>query len=150
MDIEHGKTGQTGQGYAQDLTPEQTQSQQHEQAKFIADSVIVITTAQLFGSKPPMLIDAQTIATMKPGSVIVDMAAESGGNVQGSVVSEIVIQSGVSIIGTGNWANGVAKHATQMYANNVQSLVSEFWSLEDNKFVVDVEDVHVLIPTLFQ
>ncbi len=74
------------------------------------------------------------------GSVIVGMAAESGGNVRDSVVSEIVIQSGVSIIGTGNWASGVAKHATQMYANNVQSLVSEFWSLEDNKFVVDVDD----------
>jgi NAD(P) transhydrogenase subunit alpha len=140
LDIDLGKTGETGQGYAQALTPEQTQIQQREQAKCIADSDIVITTAQLFGRKPPMLIDAQTIATMKPGSVIVDMAAESGGNVQGSVVSEIVTQSGVSIIGTGNWANGVAKHATQMYANNVQSLVSEFWSLEDNKFVVDVED----------
>jgi NAD(P) transhydrogenase subunit alpha len=140
LDIDLGKTGETGQGYAQALTPEQTQIQQREQAKCIADSDIVITTAQLFGRKPPMLIDAQTIATMKSGSVIVDMAAESGGNVQGSVVSEIVIQSGVSIIGTGNWANGVAKHATQMYANNVQSLVSEFWSLEDNKFVVDVDD----------
>ena len=87
-----------------------------------------------------MLIDAETVATMKPGSVIVDMAAESGGNVQGSVVSQTIIQSGVSIIGTGNWANGVAKHATQMYANNVHGLISEFWSSEDNKFVLDVED----------
>ena len=140
LDIDLGQTGETGQGYAQALTSEQMQIQQREQAKCIADSDIVITTAQLFGRKPPMLIDAETVATMKPGSVIVDMAAESGGNVQGSVVSEIVIQSGVSIIGTGNWANGVAKHATQMYANNVHSLISEFWSSEDNKFVVDVED----------
>ena len=140
LDIDLGETGETGQGYAQALTPEQMQIQQREQAKCIADSDIVITTAQLFGRKPPMLIDAQTIATMKPGSVIVDMAAESGGNVQGSVVSEVVIQSGVSIIGTGNWANGVAKHATQMYANNLHSLISEFWSQEDNKFAIDVED----------
>lgn len=140
LEIDLGQTGETGQGYAQALTQEQTKIQQREQAKCIADSDIVITTAQLFGRKPPMLIDAQTIATMKPGSVIVDMAAESGGNVQGSVVAQTVIQSGVSIIGTGNWANGVAKHATQMYANNVNSLVSEFWSLEDNQFVIDVED----------
>jgi NAD(P) transhydrogenase subunit alpha len=140
LDIDLGETGQTGQGYAQALTPEQMQIQQREQAKCIADSDIVITTAQLFGRKPPILIDAQTIATMKPGSVIVDMAAESGGNVQGSVASEVVLQSGVSIIGTGNWANGVAKHATQMYANNLLSLISEFWSQEDNKFLLDVED----------
>jgi NAD(P) transhydrogenase subunit alpha len=140
LEIDLGETGETGQGYAQALTPEQMQIQQREQAKCIADSDIVITTAQLFGRKPPLLIDAQTIATMKPGSVIVDMAAESGGNVQGSVVGEVVIQSGVSIIGTGNWANGVAKHATQMYANNLHSLISEFWSSEDNKFAIDVED----------
>jgi NAD(P) transhydrogenase subunit alpha len=140
LEIDLGETGETGQGYAQALTPEQMQIQQREQAKCIADSDIVITTAQLFGRKPPMLIDAQTIASMKPGSVIVDMAAENGGNVQGSVASEVVIQSGVSIIGTGNWANGVAKHATQMYANNLHSLISEFWSQEDNKFAIDVED----------
>jgi NAD(P) transhydrogenase subunit alpha len=140
LEIDLGQTGETGQGYAQALTPEQMQIQQREQAKCIADSDIVITTAQLFGRKPPMLIDAQTIATMKPGSVIVDMAAESGGNVQGSVASEVVVQSAVSIIGTGNWANGVAKHATQMYANNVHSLISEFWSSEENKFAIDVED----------
>ncbi|MFT5838645.1 MAG: NAD(P) transhydrogenase subunit alpha [Flavobacteriales bacterium] len=140
LEIDLGQTGETGQGYAQALTPEQMQIQQREQAKCIADSDIVITTAQLFGRKPPMLIDAETIATMKPGSVIVDMAAESGGNVQGSVASEVVVQSAVSIIGTGNWANGVAKHATQMYANNVHSLISEFWSSEDNKFAIDVED----------
>ena len=140
LDIDLGQTGETGQGYAQALTPEQMQIQQREQAKCIADSDIVITTAQLFGRKPPMLIDADTIATMKPGSVIVDMAAESGGNVQGSVASEVVIQSGVSIIGTGNWANGVAKHATQMYANNVFNLVSEFWSKEANEFALDLED----------
>jgi len=140
LEIDLGQTGETGQGYAQALTPEQMQIQQREQAKCIADSDIVITTAQLFGRKPPMLIDAQTIATMKPGSVIVDMAAESGGNVQGSVASEVIIQSGVSIIGTGNWANGVAKLATQMYANNLYRLISEFWSPEDNKFILDVED----------
>ena len=140
LEIDLGQTGETGQGYAQALTPQQMQIQQREQAKCIADSDIVITTAQLFGRKPPVLINAQTIASMKPGSVVVDMAAESGGNVEGSVPDEIVKYSGVTIIGTGNWANGVAKHATQMFANNVFNLISEFWSKQADGFALDVAD----------
>ncbi|GAC13883.1 NAD(P) transhydrogenase subunit alpha [Aliiglaciecola lipolytica] len=140
LNIDLGQTGETGQGYAQALTPEQMQIQQREQAKCIADSDIVITTAQLFGRKPPLLIDDATISKMKPGSVIVDMAAESGGNVAGSVAGEIVLRHGVSLVGTGNWANGVAKHATQMYANNLFNLISEFWSKEETQFVIDIED----------
>ena len=140
LQIDLGETGQTGQGYAQALTPEQMQIQQREQAKCIADSDIVITTAQLFGRKPPRLIDGATVASMQPGSVIVDMAAENGGNVEGTVPGEIVVKDGVTLIGTGSWANGVAKHATQMYANNVFNLISEFWSKEENVFNLDVED----------
>lgn len=140
LNIDLGETGQTEQGYAKALTPEQIQIQQREQAKCIADSDIVITTAQLFGRKPPLLIDLATIGKMKPGSVIVDMASESGGNVEGSVPGAIVDVHGVSIIGTGNWANGVAKHATQMYANNLFNLVSEFWSEQDNMFKTEVTD----------
>ncbi|MFT6898809.1 MAG: NAD(P) transhydrogenase subunit alpha [Paraglaciecola sp.] len=140
LDIDLGETGETGQGYAQALTPQQMAIQQKEQAKCIADSDIVITTAQLFGRKPPVLIDTQTIALMRPGSVIVDMAAESGGNVQGSVSGETVTIHGVNVIGTGAWANGVAKHATQMYASNLYNLISEFWAKDDNRFALDIED----------
>lgn len=140
LHIDLGQTSETGQGYAQALTPEQMQIQQREQAKCIADSDIVITTAQLFGRKPPKLIDQATIASMRAGSVIVDMAAENGGNVDGSVVGKTVEINGVSIIGTGFWANGVAKHASQMYASNLFSLISEFWDKESNQFVVDVKD----------
>lgn len=137
LQIDLGQTGETGQGYAQALTPEQMQIQQREQAKCIADSDIVITTAQLFGRKPPLLIDQQTVESMKAGSVIVDMA---GGNVEGTIPGKIVQHNGVTIIGTGNWANGVAKHATQMYANNLFNLISEFWHQEENGFKLDVED----------
>ncbi|MEM5498349.1 NAD(P) transhydrogenase subunit alpha [Paraglaciecola mesophila] len=140
LDINLGETGETGQGYAQALTPEQMQIQQREQAKCISDSDIVITTAQLFGRKPPVLINHETIASMRPGSVIVDMAAETGGNVQGSVSGETVSIHGVNVIGTGAWANGVAKHATQMYAANLYNLISEFWSKDDNRFALDIED----------
>lgn len=140
LDIDLGQTGETGQGYAQALTPEQMQIQQREQAKCIADSDIVITTAQLFGRKPPKLIDQATIASMRAGSVIVDMAAENGGNVEGSVSGQTVEINGVSVIGTGFWANGVAKHATQMYASNLFNLLSEFWDKDANQFALDLKD----------
>lgn len=138
--IDLGETGQTSQGYAKALTPEQMAIQREEQAKCIADSDIVITTAQLFGRKPPVLIDQETIKKMMPGSVIVDMAAENGGNVEGSVSGEIVEVHKVKIIGTGNWSNEVAKNASQMYANNLLNLVSEFWMEENNNLVIDPED----------
>ncbi|WP_440877058.1 NAD(P) transhydrogenase subunit alpha [Thalassotalea sp. PLHSN55] len=140
LEIDLGETGQTAQGYAQALTPEQIAIQQEAQGKCIADSDIVITTAQLFGRKPPVLINKETIASMKPGAVIVDMAAENGGNVEGSVAGENVVINGVTVIGTGNWANEVAQNASQMYANNVFNLVSEFWHKEDKAFVVDLDD----------
>ncbi|MBU2883549.1 NAD(P) transhydrogenase subunit alpha [Psychrosphaera sp. B3R10] len=140
LNIDLGDTGQTNQGYATALSPEQLEIQHAAQAKCIAESDIVITTAQLFGRKPPRLINQQTISQMKPGSVVVDMAAESGGNVEGSVPKATVEVNGVTIIGTGNWANEVAYNASQMYANNVLSLVSEFWDKENKHFLVDLED----------
>jgi NAD(P) transhydrogenase subunit alpha len=140
LEIDLGDTSQTSQGYAQALTPEQLEKQKQAQAKAIAESDIVITTAQLFGRKPPMLIDEATVALMQSGSVIVDMAAENGGNVQGSVAGETVQKHGVTIIGTGNWSNEVARDASQMYANNLFNLVSEFWNKENNQMTINIED----------
>jgi len=140
LEIDLGETGQTAQGYALALTPEQMQIQKEQQAKCIADSDIVITTAQLFGRKPPRLIDKETVSQMRPGSVIVDMAAESGGNVEGSVAGEIVEFDGVTIVGTGNWSNDVAKNASQMYANNLFNLFSEFCNEETGEFSLDLTD----------
>lgn len=140
LNIDLGETGQTAQGYAQALTPEQMAIQQREQAKCISESDVVITTAQLFGRKPPLLINKETVSGMKPGSVIVDMAAENGGNVEGSVAGQISTVDGVIIVGTGNWASECAHNASQMYANNLFNLVSEFWHKEDNKFVIDLAD----------
>jgi NAD(P) transhydrogenase subunit alpha len=138
--IDVGETGQTDQGYAKALTEEQMQIQQDAQAACIADSDVVITTAQLFGRKPPVLISIGTVKSMKPGSVIVDMAAEGGGNVEGSVAGETTIVAGVSIIGTGHWASEVALDASQMYANNLQALLLEFWDAEKQTAVLDLND----------
>lgn len=140
LKIDLGETGQTKDGYAKELTDEQKAKQQDAQRDAIATSDIVITTAQLFGRKPPVLISKETLALMKPGSVVVDMAAISGGNVEGSVPGEIVDVEGVTVIGTGNWSQRVARDATDMYANNVYNLIDEFFNAEDKSFKLDLED----------
>jgi NAD(P) transhydrogenase subunit alpha len=138
--IDIGETGQTEQGYAKALTPEQIEIQQQAQANCIAESDVVITTAQLFGRKPPLLIKKDVIAKMKPGSVIVDMAAENGGNVEGSVSGSVANVEGVNVIGTGNWPSEVPLDASQMYANNIQALLLEFWDSEKQSIHLNLED----------
>ena len=81
--IDLGETGSTDQGYAKELTPEQLEKQREEQGKVCADSDIVITTAKLFGRPAPTLIKKDVVEKMKTGSVIVDLAADTGGNVEG-------------------------------------------------------------------
>ncbi len=140
LEIDLGDTGQTEQGYAKELTPEQVEKQRQAQKEVIADSDIVITTAQVFGRKAPVLVTEDMVAGMAPGSVIVDMAAETGGNVVGSVANEVVEVNGVTIVGTGNLANLVARDATQMYANNVFNLVEDTWDKEAGQFVLDLDN----------
>ena len=140
LDIDLGETGQTDQGYAKELTPEQQAKQAEGQAEAIADSDIVITTAQLFGRPAPRLIDAATVARMRPGSVIVDMAVETGGNVEGSVAGQITDVGGVKIIGLGNLPAEVARNASEMFSSNLVNLVDEFWDAEEKSFGLDLED----------
>ena len=140
LEIDLGDTGQTADGYARELTPEQVEIQRQAQKAVIADSDVVITTAQVFGRKPPVLVTADMVAGMAPGSVVVDMAAETGGNVEGSVPDEVVDVGGVTIVGTGNLANLVARDATQMYASNMFNLVEDTWDEEAKAFVLDMEN----------
>ena len=100
----------------------------------------VITTAQVFGRKPPTLVTRDMIDEMQPGSVIVDMAAETGGNVEGSVPGETVVINGVTIIGNGNWANVSAHDASHMYSSNLFNLVDEFWDSETKAVILNFED----------
>ncbi|MDO6693322.1 NAD(P) transhydrogenase subunit alpha [Aliiglaciecola sp. 3_MG-2023] len=140
LDIDLGETGQNEQGYANALSQEQIELQLQAQADCIKDADVVITTAQLFGRKPPVLIKKDVIREMKAGSVIVDMAVESGGNVEGSISGENVVYEGVTLIGKGNWSSDVAYHASQMYANNLQALLFEFWNDEEKRPVLDLND----------
>ena len=140
LDIDLGNTGQTKGGYARELTPEQVDIQRQAQKNVIAESDVVITTAQVFGRAPPILVTKDMVDGMAPGSVIVDMAAETGGNVEGSVPNEVVDINGVTIIGTGNLANLVARDATQMYAANLFSLIEDTWDKEAKQFILDLEN----------
>lgn len=141
LKIDLGETGQTKDGYALALTPEQMGLQRAGQRAEIAQSDIVITTAQLFGRKPPVIVSADAVAAMRPGSVIIDMAAESSGNVEGSIPGETVVtDNSVTIVGTGNWANEVPRDASQMYSSNLFNLVDEFWDEEAKAFRLDFDN----------
>ena len=84
------------------------------------------------------------ISAMKPGSVVVDMAVESGGNVEGSVLNQVVDVGGVKIIGQGNLPSEVAKNASEMYSNNLYNFLDEFWDNEERKLNLDPLDEIIL------
>ena len=123
--IDLGETSSSRQGYATALTDEQLDKQRAGMAKVCAESDIVITTAQLFGRPAPEIISKDMVAGMKPGSIIVDYAVNSGGNVAGSRPDEEVLINGVRIIGFSNFPGQVALSASTMYANNCYYLVEE-------------------------
>jgi NAD(P) transhydrogenase subunit alpha len=138
--VDLGETGQTKDGYAKALTEEQLAKQREAMAQHCALSDIVITTAKLFGRKAPIIITADMVKGMKPGSVIVDLAAGSGGNVEGTVADQEVVVDGVRIIGIDNLPGEVAAHASQMYASNQANLLSHFWDAEKKAPDLDSED----------
>ena len=141
VEIDLGETGQTAQGYAKALTGEQLEKQRQGMAKVCALSDVVITTAQLFGRKAPVVLTKGIIAQMKPGTIIVDMAVESGGNVEGSKINEEVVTSnGVRILGMGNLPDRVAVHASQMYSANLHNLLEEYWDQDSKGFKINLED----------
>ena len=140
LEIDLGETGETKDGYARELTPEQIEIQKQGQKAAIAESDIVITTAQVFGRKAPVLVTHDMVEAMQPGSVIVDMAAETGGNVEGSVAGQEVLVNGVAIIGQGNWPNYVCRNASQMYSSNLYNMLNEYWDEENKSFVLNAEN----------
>jgi len=138
--IDLGETGETKDGYAKELTEEQVAMQQQAMARHCADADIVITTAQLFGRPAPRIVTADMVAGMRPGSVLVDLAVETGGNIEGSEVNREVNVNGVTIIGLGNLPARVAVPASQMYSGNIGSFILHFWDKEQNAFVLNRDD----------
>ena len=138
--IDLGETGQTKDGYAKALTEAQLQKQREAMAKVCAASDVVITAAQVFGRKAPLIVTADIIASMAKGSVLVDMAVETGGNVADSQIDQEVEVNGVRIIGLANLPGKVAVDASRMFSSNLFALVDAFWNKEQKRFVLDFED----------
>jgi NAD(P) transhydrogenase subunit alpha len=138
--IDIGETGETAGGYAKELTPEQQELQRQGMVKVCANSDVIITTAQLFGRPAPRMVTGEMVAAMRPGSIIVDMAVASGGNVEGSVPDEEVEVNGVRIIGMTNLPGAVAVHASQMYSSNMVNLIMDGWDEEAKAYKLDRED----------
>jgi H+-translocating NAD(P) transhydrogenase subunit alpha len=110
-------------GYARELTPDEKLQQQQLVTKAVADADVVITTANVPGRKAPVLVDKQTATGMRPGSVLVDLAAESGGNCELTKAGETVVVNGITIMGPLNLPSRLAFHASQLYARNLQSFL---------------------------
>jgi NAD(P) transhydrogenase subunit alpha len=125
-------------GYAKEVGAD-TQAQQHAAlAPFVAESDLIVSTAQIPGRRAPLLVTDEMVASMRPGSVIVDMAAGTGGNVEGSAPDEAVVRHGVIIHGPTNLASHVATDASRLYARNVLELLKR--AIVDGELVIDLDD----------
>jgi NAD(P) transhydrogenase subunit alpha len=126
-------------GYAKEASEEFLARQRAEVAKRVADADLVITTAQVPGKRAPLLVTEDMLQSMRPGSVVVDLAVDSGGNCAGSVAGEIVVKHGVTLVGTSNLPATVALHASELYAKNVLNLVKLFVDKE-GQIATDFQD----------
>jgi NAD(P) transhydrogenase subunit alpha len=138
--IDIGEIGQTKEGYAKALTEEQMAKQREGMKKLCAAADVVITTAQVFGKKAPVIVTADIVAGMKNGSVIVDLPIESGGNVEGSVLNQVTEENGVKIVALANLPGRVPVPASKVYSTNLLSFIEEFWDKEAKNFVLNLED----------
>ena len=135
-----GIEGEGAGGYATEMSPEYQKAQAELVSSHIAKQDIVVTTALIPGKPAPRLISDAQIATMRPGSIIVDLAAEAGGNVEGCAAGKSVRRHGVTIIGASNLARSLPADASALYARNVYNFLSAFWDKEAGKAVLPDDD----------
>jgi NAD(P) transhydrogenase subunit alpha len=138
--VDLGETGQTEQGYAKALTEEQLAAQREVMAKHCALSDAVITTAQVFGQKAPVIVTTEMVQGMRPGSVVVDLAVEAGGNVECVELDKVVEINGVRVFGYANMASRAATPASEMYSNNLGNFVEHLWNKDRNALAIDSGD----------
>ena len=125
-------------GYAKAMDEDFYRRQRETMARVVAQSDVVITTAAVPGKKAPVLITAEMVAAMKPGSVLVDLAAEQGGNCELTRAGETLIHAGVTVMGPANVASAIPHHASQMYAKNVTNLLRQI--VKDGVLRIDTGD----------
>ncbi|QCB38146.1 NAD(P) transhydrogenase subunit alpha [Sphingobium sp. PAMC28499] len=134
-----GIEGEGTGGYATEMSDEYKAAQAELVSSHIAKQDIVITTALIPGRPAPRLISDAQIASMKPGSVIVDLAVEQGGNVEGAVAGEVVVRHGVKIVGHRNVPSRLAADTSALFSRNLYNFLSAFWDKEKNAPVLDEE-----------
>ena len=135
-----GIEGEGTGGYATEMSPEYQKAQGELVSGHIAKQDIVVTTALIPGKPAPRLISDAQIASMRPGSVIVDLAAEAGGNVEGTVSGESVSKHGVTIIGASNLSRTLPADASALFARNLYNFLSALWDKEQARPVVPDDD----------
>jgi NAD(P) transhydrogenase subunit alpha len=139
LEFDLGADAEGAGGYAKELTPEQQERQRAWMVEQIGTNDVVITTALVPGRKAPVLVSSAAVAAMKPGSVVVDLAAEAGGNCELTVAEQVTASpNGVTIIGTTNLPSTMPYHASQLYSRNVYALLSPW--LKDGEITVDMSD----------
>lgn len=136
--VETGVSAEGEGGYARELTDEEKEQQQAALDKEIARSDVVITTAAIPGRPAPRIISAAAVAMMKPGAVIIDLAAETGGNCELTKPGETVIENNVKIVGPINLPASLGRHASEMYARNLFNFIKP--AIEDGELNIDWED----------
>ena len=134
-----GIEGEGSGGYATEMSDEYQKAQAELVSSHIAKQDIVITTALIPGRPAPRLISDAQIATMKPGSVVVDLAVEQGGNVEGAVLGQVVVKYGVKIVGHKNMPSRLPSDASALFSRNLFNFLSAFWDKEKNVPVLDEE-----------
>ncbi|MES2498783.1 MAG: NAD(P) transhydrogenase subunit alpha [Pseudomonadota bacterium] len=134
-----GIEGEGSGGYATEMSEEYQKAQAELVSSHIAKQDIVITTALIPGRPAPRLITDAQLATMRRGSVIVDLAAESGGNVEGCISGETVVRHGVKIIGAKNMAGTLAADSSALFSRNLYNFLSAFWDKDSNAPILDEE-----------
>jgi len=139
LETEHEVTAEGEGGYAKELSEEQHQRELQLIGAHIADADVVVTTAQIPGRRAPILITADMVKSMKPGSVIVDLAGESGGNCELTRAGETTVAHGVQILSPANLPAEIPVHASQMYSKNLVTLIGEFVDKEGN-VALDLEN----------
>jgi len=135
-----GIEGEGAGGYATEMSPEYQKAQAELVSGHIAKQDIVVTTALIPGKPAPRLISDAQVASMRPGSVIVDLAAEAGGNVEGTVSGERIVKHGVTIIGAANLARSLAADASALYARNLYNFLAAFWDKDQSRPVLPDDD----------
>ncbi len=134
-----GIEGEGSGGYATEMSPEYQKAQAELVSAHIAKQDIVITTALIPGRAAPRLVSDAQIATMRAGSVIVDLAVEAGGNVEGAVAGEVVERHGVKIVGHRNVPSRLAADTSALFSRNLFNFLSAFWDKESGRPVLDAE-----------